>query len=413
MDPLNEIKKVNSLTKSRDATYQAYIKHYIEGWEAKTSGKKICYTGTAVPAALLHSFGIYICYPEIDGALPAKQGEAVKWATIAEGAGYSRDLCSYAKINLGRIFGGAGPAEGALPAPDFLVIARTVCTTYIHWFETLQRHYKVPLFVYDVPFWDRPVDDPIAEHHIRYWVERSHDLIHFLEEQTGKRFDRDRYMEIISHEQEASNLWAEIRKFSQHVPSPVNEWDLFNPLIGMILWRGEKMELDLLNECRAELQERVAGGITAIPTERHRLLFVSNPPWYLQEEIPEWLAEKDSVIVVSTINGLFRVLTDVGRGTFEESCEQFVKHWTNIGFDETAELIAKEVREWKCDGVVLMDNRACKAIAFPIPEVAKMLEEKHGIPCLRFEGNMADPRDLDVQKVRAQLDGFIELLDQH
>jgi benzoyl-CoA reductase/2-hydroxyglutaryl-CoA dehydratase subunit BcrC/BadD/HgdB len=153
-------------------------------------------------------------------------------------------------------------------------------------------------------------------------------------------------------------------------------------------------------------------GIVAIQNERHRLLFVSNPPWYLHEDIPEWLAGKDAVFVVSTIIGLFRYLTDTGGGTFEESCQRFVKHWANTGIDETVEVIAKEAREWKCDGVILMDNRACKVIAFPIPEVATKLEEKHGIPCLRFEGNMADPRDLDVQKVRAQFDTFIELLDQ-
>jgi benzoyl-CoA reductase/2-hydroxyglutaryl-CoA dehydratase subunit BcrC/BadD/HgdB len=63
--------------------------------------------------------------------------------------------------------------------------------------------------------------------------------------------------------------------------------------------------------------------------------------------------------------------------------------------------------------MALMDNRGCKVIAFPIPEMATELEKKLGIPCLRFEGNMNDPRDFDDQKVRAQFGTFVELLEQH
>jgi len=60
---------------------------------------------------------------------------------------------------------------------------------------------------------------------------------------------------------------------------------------------------------------------------------------------------------------------------------------------------------------VMMDNRACKPIAFPMAETAAILEDEFGVPCLRFEGNMADSRDLDDQKVREQLDAFIDILE--
>jgi len=405
--------KINYLKRSKEISGEYMAQYYQEGWEAKRSGKgKICWVTVPVPLSLLYSFDIHIFQPELDGVFAGFMGEAVKWQVIAENAGYSRDLCSYARVNLGRIFSGAGEAEGAMPPPDFLVTARSNCTTYIHWWEMLSRHYNIPLFVFDDPFWDRPRREPIPKHYEEYWIKRSYDLIAFLEEQTGQRFDHDRYIENIGYELETRALWDEITRFSQRIPSPVNEWDLLFPMMPIVWWRGKRLAVEVYKEVKSELQDRVEKGITAIPNERHRLLFVSNPPWFRLEMLPQWLAEVDSVFVVSMVNRMFIDYTEVGQGNFEETMRGFVKQYLNLNIAERVKWGEELVRDWKCDGMALMDNRGCKVIAFPIPEMATELEQSLGIPCLRFEGNMNDPRDFDDQKVRAQFETFVELLEQ-
>jgi benzoyl-CoA reductase/2-hydroxyglutaryl-CoA dehydratase subunit BcrC/BadD/HgdB len=401
--------KINYLKRSKEISGEYMAQYYQEAWEAKRSGKtKVCWVTVPFPSSLMYTFDIHVFEPELDGVFAGFMGEAVKWQLHAENKGYSRDLCSYARVNLGRIFAGAGEAEGAMPPPDFLVTARMNCTTYIHWWEMLSRHFNIPLFILDGPFCDRPRHEPIAKHHEEYWIKRSYDLIAFLEEQTGQKFDRDRYMENIGYEREARVLWDEIGKYSQRVPSPVNEFDLLFPMMPICWWRGKKLAVDVYKEVKAELQERVDKGITAlVKEERHRLMLVSNPPWFRLEMLPQWLAEVDSVFVVSMINRMFVDYADVGEGNFEDTLRGFYRQYINLDIEERIKWGEELIRDWKCDAMALMDNRGCKPIAFPIPEMAMELEKRLKIPCLRFEGNMNDPRDFNDQKVRAQFETFI------
>lgn len=405
--------KINYLKRSKEISGEYMAQYYREGWEAKRSGSgKICWVTVPVPLSLLYSFDIHVFQPELDGVFAGFMGEAVKWQQIAEKEGYSRDLCSYARVNLGRIFGNAGEAEGAMPPPDFLVTSRMNCTTYIHWFEMLARHYNIPLFVMDGPFCEGPRHAPTLKHHEDYWVKRSYDLIEFLEEQTGQKFDNDRYMENINFELQTGALWDEISQFSKMAPSPVNEWDLLFPMMPIVWWRGKELAVNVYKEVKAELQDRVDKGITAIANEKHRLAYVSNPPWFRLDMLPQWLAEVDAVFVVSMINRMFIDYTDVGAGNFEQTMRGFYRQYLNLNIDARIKWGEELIRDWKCNAMALMDNRGCKVIAFPIPEMATEVSRKLKIPCLRFEGNMNDPRDFDDRKVRAQFEAFVELLDQ-
>lgn len=405
--------KINYLKRSKELAGEYVVKVYADGWQAKKSGKeKICWVTVPFPSSLLYAFDIIVFQPELDGVSAGVMGEAVKWQLHAENKGYSRDLCSYARVNLGRIFAGAGEAEGALPPPDFLVTSRMNCTTYIHWWEMLQRHYKIPLFVMDGPFCDGPRYAPLAKHHEEYWIKRSYELITWLEEQTGQKFDMDRYKENVRYEREAQELWDKIGKYTQRVPTPVNEFDILFLIMPICNQRGKKLCVDFYKQVVEEFQDRVDKGITAIPNERHRILFVSNPPWYKIDLLPQWLAEADSVIVTSMLNRMFLDYSDIGDGKFENTLRGYYRQYINLNAEERIIWGEQLIEDWKCDGVALMDNRGCKPIAFPMPEMATAFERKLKIPCLRFEGNMNDPRDFNDQQVRVQFETFIELLEQ-
>jgi len=406
--------KINYLERSKEISGEYMAKYIQDGWEAKRTGKnKICWVTVPVPLSLMYTFDIHVFQPELDGAFAAYMGgsEAVKWQMKAEKEDYCVDLCSYARVNMGKVLSGAGESDNALPPPDFLVTARGNCLTYIHWWETLAKHYDIPLFVFDIPFWDKPISEPIPKHYEEYWIKRSYDLIDFLEEQTGQKFDHDKYMENIGYELETGKLWDEITLSTQRVPSPVNEWDLLFPMLPIVWWRGRKDAVDIYKEVKKEIDERIAKGITAIPNEKYRFMFVSNPPWFRLDMLPQWLAEIDAVFVVSMLNRMFIDYTNVGGGNFEETMRGFAKQYLNYNIENRIKWGEELIRDWKVDAMALMDNRGCKVIAYPIPEMAAELERRVGIPCLRFEGNMADPRDFNDDRVRAQFENFVEMLE--
>jgi len=408
-------KGINYLKESKTIADDYIARYYTEAHEAKKKGAKVCWHTCAIHNALLHSFDIYTFMPEISAALTGFDNTCVPYQVAAEKQGYSQDICSYARQNIGEIFTGRTAEQGAMPAPDFLVTTGGVCTTYITWWQALQRHYKVPLFIFNSPYLDNMKDlykDKIKDHHIKQYVARCEDFVHFLEEQTGKKFDPDKYKECIKFENQARELWIKILDYAKRVPSPVNDWDLFGPLI-MILWfSGTKLPVDAYKVVLNELEERVKNHITAIPNERHRLLFISNPPWYKFETLPAWLAEVDALFVGSFFNESWAEFTNVGTGSFEEVANANIRVWVNCGPEPRINWAKKLIKDYKCDGLVTMDNRACKVISYGMYDIKNALEKDLGIPGLCFESNMCDPRYWSDDQIRSQFEDFVELLEE-
>jgi benzoyl-CoA reductase/2-hydroxyglutaryl-CoA dehydratase subunit BcrC/BadD/HgdB len=76
----------------------------------------------------------------------AKKAGAVQ-AEKAEAWGYSEDICSYARIDLGTSFdSGRGSPTMGLPAPDLLVSNNDNCSLLVKWFDVYRRELHIPHF---------------------------------------------------------------------------------------------------------------------------------------------------------------------------------------------------------------------------------------------------------------------------
>jgi len=103
------------------------------------------------PVEPLYAMGVLPFYPENYGAMCGAGRSSVALCEIAEQKGYSRDLCSYARGDIGSSLSGQGPL-GTLPPPDFLVCGNNICGTVMKWYEIQARKYGVPVFFLDTPF---------------------------------------------------------------------------------------------------------------------------------------------------------------------------------------------------------------------------------------------------------------------
>ncbi len=120
--------------------------------------------------------------------MTAAKGLGVKQCEKSEKSGYSMDLCSYARIDMGSVFdGGKDSPVGGLPKPDLLISNNNNCSLLIKWFDVYHRELHVPHFIIDIPFCyqKQKVED------LEYIILQFRDLIRTIEKMSDQRFDID------------------------------------------------------------------------------------------------------------------------------------------------------------------------------------------------------------------------------
>ena len=83
-------------------------RHYLEG-RYVGGVKKVAWVTSGAPIEILRALGFFLVYPENHAALCGARRKAEGLAVHAENAGYSRDLCSYARTDIGAALSGDTP----------------------------------------------------------------------------------------------------------------------------------------------------------------------------------------------------------------------------------------------------------------------------------------------------------------
>ena len=224
------------------------------------------------PVEPLIAMDIIPVYPENHGAMigAAKMGEDL--CIKAEELGYSSDLCSYARSDIGCSIAGGGPI-GGLPKPDMLVCCNNICGTVVKWYEIQARHFNVPLFILDTPICHTGYTKDIAA----YVKKQIQEYIEFLEQATGRTFDYDKMKQVGILSLEGQKLWQKVLNTAASKPAPMSAFDAFFFLALIVTLRGTRTAVDFYKELVTEMEERVSQGIAVVPEEKYRLLWDNLP----------------------------------------------------------------------------------------------------------------------------------------
>ncbi len=123
--------------------------YYLEAKNAADNNQKVAWITSGGPVELLIAMDVIPIYPENHAAMCGVTRMGVELCEISEQMGYSRDICSYARSDIGSAVSGKSPIMG-LPKPDFLVCCNNICGTVTKWYEVLARLFDVPLVFIDV-----------------------------------------------------------------------------------------------------------------------------------------------------------------------------------------------------------------------------------------------------------------------
>ena len=399
-----EERKLYVKIKATEQMRQLMTDYYIGAKTAEGTDRPICWITSGGPVEFLIAMNVIPVYPENHGAMCGASRTSVELAEVAEKMGFSRDVCSYARGDIGSAITHGGPI-GGLPKPDFLLACNNICGTVFKWYQELARYFDVPLFLMDTPF----IHKEKTEHAADYVRKQCLELVSFLEEQTGKEFSEERFAEVALLSVEAVDLWKEVLTTAEHKPSPFTCFDAFIHMAPIVTLRGTREVVDYYELLRDEMLQRIEDGVSAVPEEKYRLIWDNIPIWYEMRNLGNLFASNNACLVADTYTSAWAVDIKID-DPLTSMADAYMKVYLNISIDIMIEQLLNLMERYDADGLVMHSNRSCKPYSLGQYDLARMVTEKTGKPVLIIEADMTDSRVYSEAQVRERVEAFIESL---
>jgi len=381
--------------------------HYLRGRRANRHSK-VAWVTSGAPIEFLKALDFYILYPENHGVLCGTARVVVDIASEAENAGYSRDICSYARTDIGSMLSGKTPV-GQLPKPDLLVACTNICQTVLHWYQVLAYHFEVPLILIDTPFTYTEVTD----HAVAYVKQQLEEAIPIVEKVAGNGLDENRLYEVVSLSRDASSLWQELLERGKHRPAPISVFDQFIFMAPIVEMRGEASTVEFYAALLDEVDQRIARGIGAVKDEQKRLLWDNLPIWYRLRWLAEYLGRHGIVIAASTYTNAWAELTPHidPHNPLESMARTYLHPILNRGAGDKLAKMKQMIDDYHLDGAILHSDRSCKPYSIGQLDQRDRLIQECGLPTLLLEADHNDPRSFSEEQVANRLAAFVEMLE--
>ncbi len=387
-------------------TKELITKHYLEG-RYVNGVKPVAWVTSGAPVEILKALGFYILYPENHAALCGARRATLDISSEAENRGYSVDICSYARTDIGTMLSGKTPV-GKLPKPDILLACTNICQTVLFWYRVLAKHYNVPLIVIDTPF----LYDNAEPHQVEYVKNQLENSIETAERVAKKSLDFAKLKNVVKLSKEAAALWLEIMERGKNVPAPISVFDQFIHMALVVEKRGDAETVDFYAKMLAEIDERIEKGIGAVVNEKKRLLWDNLPIWHKLRFLSEFLAEHGVSVVASTYTnawGELAPMIDVNN-PIESLAKTYIHPILNRSAEYKLQVMEKMIDEYKLDGAILHSDRSCKPYSMGQVDERNRLVTQASKPALLLEADHSDPRSYADEQVKNRLNAFLEML---
>ena len=393
--------------------YKKYVKKFYEdAHKTKAEGKPVAWVASTFPVEMLLAMDIFPVWPENYASLCAARQVSVKLCEVAESKGFSKDICSYARCVIGSLFQKeADLPERGMPKPDFLFASTCACDTHFKWFQFVSRHFKVPLFLLDVPYNISGADsEHLEKAHIEFYVSRLEELIEFLEKQIGTKLDKNRLREITDISDRTSKLWMEIQDYRKTIPTPMDARDAFSAVFFMLSIPGTQMAVDFYEKLRDEVRERAENKFGIIENEKYRLIWDNLPLWF-DLKFFEYLNSLDAVVVAETFSHVWMGRLDPSK-PLESLAKKYLPNFANCSVDRKIDLIESLLRDFRADGAILPTNWGCRMMSIGETIVKEKIDKSLGVPSLIIDVDSSDWRSYNETQVKKNIEIFLQILKE-
>ena len=392
-----------------------------EAREAKKNGKLVCWSSSVAPPEMCVAMDIAMVYPETHAAgIGARRG-ALDILEVSDQKGYSSDLCSYARINLGymelmkeKALTGKTPEKllnspaADVPLPDLIITCNNICNTLLKWYENLAAELHIPYIVIDVPFNHTM---PVPEYAKEYIADQFGYAIKQLEAICGRPFDYDRFLEAQKQTQRSVAQWNRIAARLGDKPSALNGFDLFNYMALIVCARSRNYAEITFRKFADELDAKLAAGKFAFgENEKSRVTWEGIAVWTYLGHTFKTLKGMGSLMTGSAYPGIWNLTYTPG--DMLSMAEAYTKVYINTCLENRAEVLTEVARSGKCDGVLVHMNRSCKLMSFLNFDTAELVRNNLGIPYVTFDGDQTDPRNFAPAQFETRVQALAEMMDK-
>lgn len=416
-----EIQKENSMIRQKHMLADQFMKLS----QTKETGKKVVYT--FVPGnltELITSFDMLTVYPEINSLQSGMRMKSRDYIRDAEDMGFSEDVCSYVKCDIGMMLqGNIGPTGQQLPDPDLLLLSYTGCFVFMKWFENLKQLYpNTEIAMLHIPYQEAGKIEP---EQVKYITDQlKTEVIPKLEKVSGKKFDLDKLGAKMDLSAKAEDLLMEVFDSAKNKPSPIDAYFGGVYYIGPIFtaFRGSEECVKYYKELLEEVNYRVAnklGPITPdgyLKEERFRLVVEGPPNWTHFRGFWKMFYDLGAVFVGSTYTRVGGVYDDGFRHSSKDSLKSLAEYclgcYTNRNLPQRIDLLSSFATKYKADGLLVNSIKSCNSFSAGQLVMMREIEEKLEIPVGFIETDLVDPRYYSYSNIKNRLDSFFQMLEQ-
>jgi Benzoyl-CoA reductase/2-hydroxyglutaryl-CoA dehydratase subunit, BcrC/BadD/HgdB len=333
-------------------------KGYMDLHQKAAEGAFCVWIAINVPAEIFAGFeNIVYAVPESHSAMCAGKGIGAKMCEKAEQIGYSMDLCSYARIDIGNATDGSkdSPTFG-LPKPDLLVSNNNNCALLAKWFDVHHREWSIPHFIMDIPFCYEPQKS--KDHN--YIVRQIHDLIRLIEKLSGQKFDINGFEEAVHNTWHGLREWKRFLSLARYKPSPITAFDSFVHMAPFLTLRGTPELKNHFKLLADETEDKLNQNEYPVPKEKYRLFWDNIAPWHQLRKMSRRLAESNTNIVgasytscMGTVEGSFDLHPWDEKNPFDYIARTMNAYMCPHGMELRLKSMSKIIKELSIDGMFL------------------------------------------------------------
>lgn len=382
-------------------------RHYAGAIEAKAAGRPVVWSTSIAPQELLEAMDLTVVYPENHAAAVGARKDAPRFIENAESEGYSADICSYARVNVGYANLLYSEAEN-IPAPDLLFCCSNICCTVIKWYENLSKKFNIPLIMIDCPFNSTYEVTPA---NIAFVKAQLMDAIGKLEEFTGRKLDWDRLREVMRISNETAMWWKKATDLAMAKPSPLSGFDMFNYMATIVCVRGKQEGADLFRLWYEELKAKRDKGLGPWKDgeeEKYRILWDGIACWPYLAPTYKILKKNGINVVTSTYPESWTLLYELNDLAGMAKAYDAIYVQRNVEY--ATDRLLNRAREFQVDGALFHSNRSCKGMDFKQYEIQRKLESELGIPSVIFDGDQTDPSVFSEAQYETRVQALVEMM---
>lgn len=390
--------------KARDRIGSLMKKYYEDALKVKQQGGKVGWVTSNFPQEIIQTMELCVIYPENHSATAAVKGEDTDCCRKAEAAGFSNDICSYAKVNIGYCLEHTLISE-QIPEPDYLLCCSNICHQLMKWYKYLEQKFQIPLILIDVPY---NTDYETDEIRLNYIKKQFQEAISSLEIITGKKFDNNKFQEVMRISNQAGRLWNRISDLLIEDKTALKGTDLFNYMGLVVCQRGRKETVEALQLLYNELSDKNDEYKNRDRVKwKYRILYEGICCW-------PGLMKLSISFARYGINMVGAVYTNA-YGIEYDSFDGMIKAYTHVpnavSIERARDMRINEIKKKNCGGMLVHMSRSCKIWSGIMYEMIRQIQEAVVIPVITFDGDQADKQCFSEAQYDTRLQGFYELME--